>query len=78
MEKENNELLQGGRGKLTIRKAEYTTLLAVGMTWPPPRWRGSWATRASRILNLTFLMADGSRESKRWENKYSEEKQSSC
>lgn len=41
----------------TMRKAEYTTLLAVGMTWPPPLWRGSWAMTASRILNLTFLMA---------------------
>ncbi len=45
---------------LTMRKAEYTTLLAVGMTWPPPLWRGSWAMTASRILNLTFLMAEGS------------------
>lgn len=52
--------------ELTMRKAEYTTLLAVGMTWPPPLWRGSWAMTASRILNLTFLMAEGSRMTELW------------
>lgn len=46
------------QSELTMRKAEYTTLLAVGMTWPPPLCRGSWAITASRILNLTFLMAE--------------------
>lgn len=42
---------------LTMRKAEYTTLLAVGMTCPPPLCRGSCAMTASRILNFTFLIA---------------------
>lgn len=56
----SEELIEkkGNEGGLTMRKAEYTTLLAVGMTWPPPRCSGSCATSASRILNLTFLMAE--------------------
>ena len=28
--------------------------LAVGITWPPPRWIGSLAILASKILNLVF------------------------
>lgn len=55
-----------GQNDLTMRKAEYTTLLAVGMTWPPPLWRGSCAMTASRILNLTFLMAEGTRRLGYW------------
>lgn len=39
MEDEDGNRLSGD--DLTMRKAEYTTLLAVGMTWPPPLWRGS-------------------------------------
>ncbi len=39
MEDEEKNRLRGD--DLTMRKAEYTTLLAVGMTWPPPLWRGS-------------------------------------
>lgn len=31
---------------------EWTTLLAVGITWPPPRWIGLSANTASRIFTL--------------------------
>lgn len=64
--KRERELMKGGRKEkeveregddLTMRKAEYTTLLAVGMTCPPPLCRGSCAMTASRILNFTFLIA---------------------
>lgn len=58
----------GGGVDLTMRKAEYTTLLAVGMTWPPPLWRGSCAITASRILNLTFLMAEDGRDTELWQH----------
>ena len=43
--------------ELTIRNAEYATRLAVGMICPPPLWIGSPAITASKILNLTFLIA---------------------
>lgn len=41
MEKKEDNRRVGVAGGLTMRKAEYTTLLAVGMTWPPPRCSGS-------------------------------------
>lgn len=37
----DEEKNRAGESDLTMRKAEYTTLLAVGMTWPPPLWSGS-------------------------------------
>lgn len=49
---------------LTIRKAEYTTLRAVGMICPPPRCKGSWAITASRILNFTLRITE---EGQKWQ-----------